>query len=148
MFQRRSTRGERVVTRLSELEGAVLGLLWSDGPLTAYVIRSRFLKSRSSHFSGSAGAIYPLVGRIAAAGLVTLEATSRGKRASKLYRINGAGRRALRAWLTPVEDWMAAVEFDPIRSRVHFLGALPAAQRTRFFREAAKQLAGAGEDPT
>jgi hypothetical protein len=35
---------------------------------------------------------------------------------------------------------MAAVEFDPIRMRVHFLGTLSAAQRRRFLHEAAAQL--------
>jgi len=128
------------MTGLSELEGAVLGLLWSDGPLTAYAIRSRFLNSRSSHFSGSSGAIYPLVERIKQAGLVTAEKRSQGKRVSTLYRLNDAGQQALRAWLTPVESWMAAVEFDPIRTRVHFLGTLTPAQRKHFFREAAAHL--------
>jgi DNA-binding PadR family transcriptional regulator len=128
------------VARLSELEGAVLGMLWSDGPLTAYAVRSRFLKSRSSHFSGSAGAIYPLVERLANAELVTGTVTRRGKRSSTLYEITAAGRKALRTWLAPAEDWMAAVEFDPLRMRVHFLGVLPAAQRSRFVREAEAHL--------
>jgi DNA-binding PadR family transcriptional regulator len=128
------------MTKLSELEGAVLGLIWSDGPLTAYAIRSRFLNSRSSHFSGSAGAIYPLVERLRRAGLVGAVKRMTGQRTSKIYRTTPAGKKALHTWLLPLEGWMAAVEFDPIRTRVHFLGALAPRHRRRFLREAAERL--------
>lgn len=130
----------RSAQRLSELEGAVLGLIRTDGPLTAYAVRARFLSSRSTHFSGSAGAVYPLLERLGTAGLVRAAARRQGKRASKLYSITDEGKRALRAWLTCFENDLAAVEFDPIRTRVHFLGALPAARRRRFLAEAAERL--------
>ncbi|MCP4293920.1 MAG: PadR family transcriptional regulator [bacterium] len=125
---------------LSELEGAVLGILWSDGPQTAYAIRTRFRKSPSSHFSGSAGAIYPLVERITKVGLVKAVATSRGKRSSTSYELTENGCMALQNWVVPVKDWMAAVEFDPIRTRVHFLGSLDSDQQDRFLHEAMTKL--------
>ncbi len=125
---------------LSELEGAVLGLLWSEGPQTAYAIRTRFQKSPSSHFSGSAGAIYPLVERITKAGLAKATATSRGKRPSTSYALTAEGLSALTNWVAPVADWMAAVEFDPIRTRVHFLGSLDPDQQNSFLGEAVLKL--------
>ena len=48
----------------SELEGAVLGVIWQEGPCTAYTIRKQFVASPSPQWSGSAGAIYPLVRRL------------------------------------------------------------------------------------
>lgn len=128
------------MTKLSELEGAVLGLIDKEGPLTAYAVRSHFQKSRSSHFSGSAGAIYPLINRLLAAGLLTARERARGKRASRVHGLTGDGKRALRSWLTPLDDAMAAVEFDPIRTRVHFLAALSPAKRTGFLIDAADKL--------
>ena len=128
------------MSKLSELEGAVLGLVWQRGPLTAYAIRKSFLDSRSSHFSGSSGAIYPLVERVAQAGYVVASDSVQGKRKSKQYEITALGRKALDRWLTPVESGTAAVEFDPIRTRVHFLGSLSASQRQQFLSEVAAQL--------
>lgn len=120
------------VERFTELEGAVLGLVWRDGPQTPYAIRSQFLRSRSSHFSGSAGAIYPVVRRLTAAKLLRATDAARGRRGGRRYLLTAAGKAALRAWMTETEAWMASVEFDPIRSRVHFLGALSVRRRRRF----------------
>lgn len=126
--------------KLSELEGAALGLIWDEGPMTAYAVRSHFQKSRSSHFSGSAGAIYPLVKRMLTAGLLVASARHQGRRASTVNKITASGRQALRTWLTPVEDWMVAVEFDPIRTRVHFLATLSPKKRAQFLRDAEEKL--------
>lgn len=125
---------------LTELEGAVLGVIWMDGPLSAYAIRSTFLKSRSSHFSGSAGAIYPLVDRLKDAGFVHATRHKQGSRASRRFTITPTGKRALREWLSHDKNDMAAVEFDPIRARVHFLGILTPRQRERFVQESMASL--------
>ena len=50
-------------TDTTELEAAVLGVVWQDGPCTPYAIRQHFLESPAPRWSGSAGAIYPLVRR-------------------------------------------------------------------------------------
>jgi DNA-binding PadR family transcriptional regulator len=117
---------------LSELEGAVLGVIWTGGPLTAYAIRSTFSKSRCSHFSRSAGAIYPLVDRLMDAGLVQAARHKQGNRVSRRITITTAGRGAFCQWLARDKANMAAVEFDPIRARVHFLGVLTSPQRRTF----------------
>ncbi len=126
--------------RLSELEGTVLGIVWSDSPITRYAIRTRFLNSRSSHFSGSSGAVYPLVARLLASGLLSAEQSQQGKRPRTLYRLTQLGERSLRDWIVNVEGWMAAVEFDPIRARVFFLASLPKRSRRKFLREAGDRL--------
>ncbi|HZE88705.1 MAG TPA: PadR family transcriptional regulator, partial [Verrucomicrobiae bacterium] len=65
---------------LSELEGATLGVVWSEQPCTPYAIRRVFQTSPSPFWSGSAGAIYPLVERLETRGLVRAEATMTGRR--------------------------------------------------------------------
>src|SRR5262245_13459166 len=46
---------------LTELEGTALGVIWAGQPCTPYRVRRVFLDSPSPSWSGSAGAIYPLI---------------------------------------------------------------------------------------
>lgn len=126
--------------KLSELEGAVLGLAWSMGPATPYAIRKVFLDSPAPHWSGSAGAIYPLVRRLERQGLLRSEAAARGRRTSRLYTLTGEGLSRLRAWISPAPREAVGVPMDPLRTRLRFLEALPAGERTRFIRECRRRL--------
>jgi len=118
---------------LSELEGVVLGIVWKFGPCTPHAIRSHLLASRSARFSGSAGAIYPLVVRLEARGLVRSRRDARSLQARRLYTTTAAGTRRLREWLGPrVRDEDVGAVHDPLRVRVYFLAALPAGARRRF----------------
>src|SRR5690242_14236558 len=86
---------------LSDLEGCVLGCLWKHGASTPYAVRRMFLDSPSSHWSGSAGAVYPLLERLERGGLVASRHAPRGARDGWTYSLTAAGRRRLRAWLEP-----------------------------------------------
>lgn len=121
---------------LSELEGCTLGVAWLLQPATRYQIRMRFAQSPGTWWSGSAGAIYPLMQRLRAAGLVTSTPKAAGKRRSETYRLTPKGRVALRAWLWSCLSADEVEDFDPIRIRVRFLLALPATERARFVRDA------------
>lgn len=126
---------------LSELEACVLGLIWSDAPCTPYRVQQTLKSSPSPHWSGSAGAIYPIFKRLEDRGLVSSEARTQGKRASRVFRVSAAGTKALRAWLgPPLPDWTVDIPIDPLRTRLRFLGALPAAKRLTLLREARAQL--------
>ena len=123
--------------RLTELEGAVLGTLRQNAPCTPYRIRRLFLDSPSPYWSGSAGAIYPLMLRLQRQGLIRSRPDAAGGREGRLYRLTAAGSRAIREWLGP--PWPAlvtGVPADPLRTRVSVLDALSPAARARFFREA------------
>ncbi|MCH7548945.1 MAG: hypothetical protein IH969_05310 [Candidatus Krumholzibacteriota bacterium] len=70
-------------------------------------------------------------------GLVSASRHKQGERKSRLCTITSAGKKAFRQWLNPpIPSWMAAVEFDPIRARVHFLAMLSERQQQRFIQEA------------
>lgn len=126
------------VTRaLSEFEGCVLGHLTRHGPATAYSVRLAFLVSPSSHWSGSAGAVYPLLERLEKRRLVSSRKAPRGGRMAWRYAITSAGRARFLAWLRPpFGPDVAGVPPDPLRTRVHFLGVLSRAQRVQMLADA------------
>lgn len=126
---------------LSELEGCVLGLLWKRGPRSAYAVRKEMLDSPSTHWSGSAGAIYPLLARLEKRGLVRARGSSRGDRESHAYALTRTGRERLLAWIEPpFEPDVVSIAMDPLRTRVYFLGALPPVRRRVFLRQARAEL--------
>ena len=110
------------MARLTDLEHTVLGIVWKRAPCTAYRIMREFATSPSSHWRGSAGAIYPLTQRLEEHGYLTSCAESRGRRPRRAYRVTRKGVDALRRWLQPpVPDDDAGITFDPIRTRAYFL---------------------------
>src|SRR5262252_1915289 len=106
------------VRRLTELEGAVLGVIARSSPCTPYRVRRVFLDSPSPYWSGSAGAIYPLLRRLEQRGLLTSRKRRTGRRAALAYTLTARGTQAFRAWLQP--PWptvVTGVPADPLRTR-------------------------------
>ncbi len=121
------------MTRLSELEACVLALIWADGPATPYAVRQVFLKSPSPEWSGSAGAIYPLIKRLERRALIRSVPHSTGERQGRLFSLAPAGRGALKRWLDPgIPTWVTGVPPDPLRTRIRFLGAVPVEGQKKF----------------
>ena len=116
----------------SELEGAVLGVIWREGPCTAYAVRKRFVASPSPQWSGSAGAIYPLVRRLQKKRLLASRILAGTKRGGRLYTLTSTGQQVLNEWIKPpLSPMVTGVPADPLRTRIGFLGALtPAEQRS------------------
>ena len=125
----------------TELEAAVLGVVWRNGPCTPYAIRQHFSESRTPRWSGSAGAIYPLVRRLEVRGLVRSKHTARGKRTQRDYRITPIGVAAFRHWLKATPGVMdTTLVHDPLRTRVLFLAALPQNEVQPFLSDAIDAL--------
>lgn len=130
-------RQKKDKTATTELEAAVLGVVGRDGPCTPYTIRQHFLESPSPRWSGSAGAIYPLVRRLETRKLVRSTAGARGRRSQRNYRITRRGRTALNRWLlSSIAQSNATLIDDPLRTRMLFLGALPRGQVLTFVSDA------------
>jgi len=126
----------------TELEGCVLGTLHLLEPCTAYRVRREFLDSPSPYWSGSAGAIYPLIERLRKGGLVTAGPRPVGPRRSRFYRLTPAGLDALRAWMRPpLPEVVIGVPSDPLRTRLGFLQALSARERRAFLEDATRRVA-------
>lgn len=121
----------------SELEGAVLGVIWQEGPCTAYTVRKRFVASPSPQWSGSAGAIYPLVRRLEKKRLLASRILTGTKRGGRLYTLSSAGQKVLDEWIKPpLSPMVTGVPADPLRTRIGFLGALIPARRRTFIEAA------------
>lgn len=125
----------------SELEMVVIGIVWKRGSCTAYAILKEFVESPSSHFSGSAGAVYPLVERLTKDGLLIQEREKRGKRSRSVYKTSRSGLARLRRWLAPpMSDDAVMANYDSIRTRMYFLSALKPDQQIEFLEDAQLKL--------
>jgi DNA-binding PadR family transcriptional regulator len=101
---------------MTELEGAILTLLYMEGAMTSYGVRRAFLDSPSSFWSASAGAIYPALKRMEIAGLLISTDASRGRRPAKSLSLSEAGKTSMFEWVTNVSTAIGP-GFDPFRLR-------------------------------
>jgi len=118
--------------KLSELEGAVLGTVSNRQPVTPYQIRKTFAASPNPHWSASAGSIYPLVQRLAAARLLSSRDHATGARKGSKYSITDSGRRQLRQWILDSEQDRVLGIADLLRLRVTFLTVLEPPEQREF----------------
>jgi DNA-binding PadR family transcriptional regulator len=123
-----------------ELEHVILGIVAKFGPLTAYAVRRHFADSPTPAFSSSAGTIYPAIARLVRARLLTAKKVARGAQKRAQLTITAAGRHAHIAWLFDPRSNFLRPPPDPLRTRVYFLGLLPARERRAFLARALAQL--------
>lgn len=133
------------LSRLTELECAVLGVVWRIGPCSAYAVKKAFEPATSS-WSSSPGSIYPLLKRLEAAGLVAARQEAWGRRGKALYSVTPAGFGSLQRWVIEIPDWAGATPADPIRNRTFFLDALEAGARVDFVAQATAATLSAIDD--
>lgn len=124
---------------LTELEGAILSAVGRGDRITPYRLRQAFLMSPSIEWSGSAGAVYPAMRRLKAAGLLSATAAD-DKRGTEHYRVTSAGQKALLGWARDTQRAVSA-GIDPFRSRAPQWLLLPPAQRRSILRDLEKALA-------
>lgn len=115
-----------------------MGAIKKRGPLTGYRLRRMFLDSPSLEWSGSAGAIYPAIRRLAKANLVRA-GRIRDQRGARCYSLTAKGRLAVTAWLCDVNR-AASPGIDPFRGRAGLWLTLAAPQRKSLMRSIAKVL--------
>ncbi len=123
---------------LTELEGAILGVLREAGAMTAYAVRQVFLRSRSAEWSGSAGAVYPALKRLRRAGLTTERAKKDG-RGTKVCTLTAKGKAAHDEWLCDVARAISP-GMDPFRTRAGFWAELPAERRRALMRQLQSEI--------
>jgi DNA-binding PadR family transcriptional regulator len=113
---------------LTELEGAILGVLVRAPSATAYRIRRVFQESRSAEWSGSAGAVYPAIRRLVGERLIEERAEDDG-RGTHTYELTQTGRSAYERWLCDIARAVGP-GLDPFRTRAPlWIGLSPAKQR-------------------
>ncbi len=119
---------------LTDLEGAALASIAGRGSATAYAIAKSFAESPSEFWSGSAGAVYPMIQRLAARGLLEVHAGATGKRRQRDYSLTPEGRAEMEAWLLDARR-AAGLGFDPLRTRLAHIGVVSPDRRARFLDE-------------
>jgi DNA-binding PadR family transcriptional regulator len=126
---------------ISDLAAFVLGLVWQHGPCTAYAVRRLLLDSPSAQWSGSAGAIYPLLERLTKRGLVARPLVRGDARRRRELTVTPEGRRELKRWIgPPLGGGAITVTADPLRSRARFLGLLTPRERAVWLEAASEAL--------
>ena len=131
---------QRDKTVLTDLEGAVLGYIAGDGPVTSYAVGREFAASPSEFWTGSAGAVYPLMLRLTSRGLLAGAPGARGRRPATWYTLTPIGRVHLKRWLLDI-DRAAGMGFDPLRTRLGFLGLVSEVERRQFLEGVAQRTA-------
>ena len=120
------------MSQISELEAAVLCVLRRTGGCTPYRVRKALAQSPTPRFSGSAGAIYPLIRRMEKQGLVSTQADKTGKRTHRVAKTTTAGAKALRKWILTPDSRDFGIPFDPILTRVDMLASVSATDARTF----------------
>jgi DNA-binding PadR family transcriptional regulator len=119
---------------LTDLEGSVLGHIRHLAPITPYAVAKAVANSPSAFWSGSAGAVYPLIKRLTAQGLLAATEGQDGKRARTDYTLTPAGEAAFKQWLLDPHR-AADLGYDPLRTRMLHLGTCEASEREAFMQE-------------
>lgn len=125
---------------LSELEGAVLGIVRKNSPCTAYAVRKNFWSSPAHHWKASAGAIYPVMERLEAAGLLAAVESQRGRQSRRQYTLTRTGQTELRRWLCEASAQLV-VPPDPLRTRLFFFDLLEPQERKSVLDQAQELIA-------
>ena len=114
---------------LTELEGAVLGIVAREQPLTAYAIRKEFESAVTQSWSASAGAIYPLVRRLVDGGLLEETTMQDDARGTMLLSLTPTGRAGLIDWVKAGDLKTLGPAADPMRTRGFAFSELPSQDR-------------------
>lgn len=124
--------------KVTDLEAVAIGFVLRNQPCTAHFIRTCFKKSQTSHFSDSAGSVYPMMRRLAEAQLVSVHEKQEGQRRVAYFRCTKQGQKALKSWLNqPFPDLLG---FDLLRTQILYLDRLTLKQQKKWFDEARSAL--------
>ena len=121
--------------KLSELESCVLGVIRRTQPCTGYSVRKVFQQSLTTTWSASTGAIYPLLKKLTAEGLIAADADALDGRGGRRLLVTAKGDDALRAWLTETDRSIGLPAADLIRTRSYLLSLIDEAAQRRLIDE-------------
>jgi DNA-binding PadR family transcriptional regulator len=125
--------------KVTELEGAALGLVWLQGSTTAYELRKMIAESPTPHWSASAGTVYPLVQKLCRARMISFSSAGE-TRGTRQLRITSTGKKAFRRWMLDCSPVVIGLPPDPVRTRVRFLGLLSSAEGNTLLEEFEKNM--------
>lgn len=119
---------------VNEHEGAVLGLIARNQPLTRYQLYKAFQQSPTTTYNTSKGSLYPLVGRLIDRGLIGVEA-NKSRRDAELLSLTKLGYSALTHWIEHTGPQHSIIN-DPMLLRVMALSDVSRDERIRWIADA------------
>lgn len=126
---------------LTITEYTILGIVWSKGPCTTYVVMRELARSPSTFYRKRTATAYRVVQRLISEGLLEHIGETIGSRRDRPVRVAPKGLAVLKEWLAPP---LAPVEvahaIDLIRLRMYFIGAIQPEERAVFVDEAVGAL--------
>jgi DNA-binding PadR family transcriptional regulator len=128
----------RARATLTELEGAIAGVVRRNARCTAYRVRREFLTSPSAEWGASAGAVYPAIRRLVAVGVVRAQ-PRKDARGSETLSLTASGIRTHDRWLCDVAR-ACGPGMDPFRTRAGLWPLLGAKERRDVLRALKKEI--------
>lgn len=119
---------------VNEHEGAVLGLIARNQPLTRYQLYKTFQQSPTTTYNTSKGSLYPLVGRLIDRGFIGVE-SNKSRRDAELLSLTKLGYGALTRWIEQTGPQHSIVN-DPMLFRVLALSDVSRDERIRWIADA------------
>lgn len=111
--------------RLTESEGRVLSLIARLDTPTTYTIFAVLESSPTASIHASKGAIYPIVERLKARHLITVEKVPDSGRGAETLSVTEEGFAAIKKWVCAITE-EHILPYDPLRMRIPALQFLSA----------------------
>lgn len=119
--------------KLSTIELTVLGLAWTNGPCTTYVLMKELSTAGSTYYRSRAGTTYSVVKRLIGFRLLSCEGDQ--------VQITEEGKQCLRAWVKPpIPEQDVAHSADLLRLRLYYFALLEPDEQISFITEARREL--------
>lgn len=130
---------------LTENEGTLLGVVMRLQPVTAYQVLRTFETSPVGGFNNSKGAVYPIIRRLKARGLLVAERVVDDGRRTETLACTDAGAEAVKAWVKDLQDVHSLV-FDPMRTRMLSLDLLSREEQIEWIVDAKRLIEAKQEE--
>jgi DNA-binding PadR family transcriptional regulator len=131
---------------LTALEGAALAVVARHGEATRFMVAKDFAESPSEFWSGSAGAVYPLITRLLARGLLQAVDSQTKRSVKSMIRLTAEGRARMESWLLDADE-ATQMGYDPLRSRMLNLDLVEADRAEAFLDAVACTVEGGVSPP-
>jgi DNA-binding PadR family transcriptional regulator len=131
---KKTTSSVRSDLKVSEAEGALLGLILRREPTNAYQLYKSYERSPVSSINSSKGQVYPALKRLEARGLVKFSKAGKDGEVTEVTA-TAAGKEAVLQWIRSLDESLVVID-DPLRTRLLSFELLSHEQRLEWIANA------------
>lgn len=118
--------------KLTNTARVLLGMV-AEGHRTGYAIKAEIERTTRLYWGASIGGIYPELGRLQKAGLLSSRDDYRGDMRRHAYELTPSGHELLHAWLTDTSEPLLEMRHEMLL-RLRFAGVLPLEEQLQIVR--------------